>query len=130
MPYDELKYNMIFAKNLNNYLAAYEMSQAQLAKRLNISTASISYWCKGQKSPRMDKVDMMCKIFNCTRSDLMDEHALSAPTPPSAPEDKDVLEHMEHYKKLDKLDRLTVDSLTDRLLTDDKYKKDTELYAG
>ena len=69
---DESHYNKIFSKNLNHYLQLYKISQAELAKRLSVSTASVSYWCKGLKAPRMDKVDLLCDIFHCSRSDLMD----------------------------------------------------------
>lgn len=36
------------------------------------AAVSVSNWCKGTKTPRMDKVDAMCKLFNCRRSDLME----------------------------------------------------------
>jgi len=68
------EFNKIFAKNLMQYLSAYKMTQAELAEKLGVSTASVTYWCKAEKSPRMDKVDAMCKIFHCKRSDLMEEH--------------------------------------------------------
>lgn len=51
------------------------MTQSDLAKRLGVSTQSVTNWCKGAKTPRMDKVDSMCKIFNCRRSDLMEEES-------------------------------------------------------
>lgn len=49
------------------------MTQSDLAKRLGVSTQSVTNWCKGANTPRMDKVDSMCKIFSCRRSDLMEE---------------------------------------------------------
>lgn len=63
----------VFSKNLKYYLDNNEMSQADLAKRIGVSTTSVSNWVLGIKTPRMDKVDMMCSIFNCKRSDLMEE---------------------------------------------------------
>jgi len=69
----EEEFNKIFSKRLNYFLSKYSMSQADLAKRLGVGTTSVSNWCRGLKSPRMDKVDSMCKIFNCRRSDLMEE---------------------------------------------------------
>lgn len=70
----EQEFNAIFSKNLRSYLNINKMNQAELAKKLNVSSQSVTNWCKGTKSPRMDKVDAMCKIFNCKRSDLMEEH--------------------------------------------------------
>lgn len=69
----EQEFNEIFAKRLKNYLNKYDMTQTDLARRLGVSTQSVTNWCRGAKSPRMDKVDAMCKIFHCMRSDLMED---------------------------------------------------------
>lgn len=69
----EAEMNMIFANNLKKFLDIFGMSQADLSKRLGVSPQSVSNWCKGTKSPRMDKVDAICKIFHCRRSDLLEE---------------------------------------------------------
>lgn len=69
----EQEFNQIFSKQLKHQLQIHEMTQSDLAKRLGVSTQSVTNWCKGTKTPRMDKVDSMCKIFNCRRSDLMEE---------------------------------------------------------
>ena len=69
----EQEFNAIFSKQLRKYLSKFDMTQAELAKKLNVGTTSVSNWCNGIKTPRMDKVDAMCQIFNCKRSDLMDE---------------------------------------------------------
>lgn len=69
----EQDFNIIFSKNLKAYLSEFDMTQADLAARLGVSTQSVSNWCKGAKSPRMDKVDAMCKIFHCKRSDLIED---------------------------------------------------------
>ena len=70
----ETDFNIIFSKNLKRYLLEYDMTQNDLAKKLGVGTSTVSYWCKGEKTPRMDKVDAMCSLFNCKRSDLMSEH--------------------------------------------------------
>lgn len=54
-------------------LKKHNMTQAELAERMDVSTATASNWCKGIKLPRMDKVDRMCAIFDCPRSDLMED---------------------------------------------------------
>ncbi len=81
MPYEE--FNKLFAKNLRYYLNKNNMTQAELAKRLNVGTTSVYNWCNGIKSPRMDKVDAMCDIFDCKRSNLI--------------EDKEHVEENEYY---------------------------------
>lgn len=72
----ETDFNIIFSKNLKRYLLEYDMTQNDLAKKLGVGTSTVSYWCKGEKTPRMDKVDAMCSLFNCKRSDLMSEHLI------------------------------------------------------
>ncbi len=67
------EFNTIFSKRLRFYLNKYNMTQIDLSKRLGVGTTSVYNWCNGIKTPRMDKVDAMCNIFNCSRSDLMEE---------------------------------------------------------
>lgn len=67
------EFNAIFSKRLRYYLSKYNMTQLELSKRLGVGTTSVYNWCNGIKTPRMDKVDSMCEIFNCKRSDLMEE---------------------------------------------------------
>lgn len=67
------EYLKVFSENLKYYLTKYDISQAELAKRLGVTPTSVSNWATGQKTPRMDKVDAMCEIFNCKRSDLLEE---------------------------------------------------------
>ena len=69
----EADFNTLFARNLNHLLEMHNMTQAELAGRIGVSTATTSNWCKGIKLPRMDKVDKMCAIFACLRSDLMED---------------------------------------------------------
>lgn len=64
-------FNSLFAKNLRHYLEINQMSQVELSKKLNVGTTSVYNWCNGVKTPRMDKVDKMCQIFGCKRSDLI-----------------------------------------------------------
>lgn len=70
---DEKEFNLIFAKNLSNYMLYYGITQLELSKRLNVSTSTVNSWVHAQRTPRMDKVDAICRIFNCNRSDLISE---------------------------------------------------------
>lgn len=69
----EQEFNAIFSKRLRYYLSKYNMTQLELAKKLGVGTTSVYNWCNGIKTPRMDKVDAMCELFHCKRSDLMEE---------------------------------------------------------
>lgn len=70
--------NAQFAKNLRHFLDRYNYTQLDFAKKMNVSAATVSNWCNGTKSPRMDKVDIMCSIFNCRRSDLLEANPVVA----------------------------------------------------
>lgn len=69
----EQEFNAIFSKRLRYYLNKYNITQVELAKKLGVGTTSVYNWCNGIKTPRMDKVDAMCELFHCKRSDLIIE---------------------------------------------------------
>lgn len=69
----ESEINRIIANNINKLLNKKNKSQVDLADYMNVSQATVSNWCKGLKTPRMDKIDKICVFFNCKRSDLMEE---------------------------------------------------------
>lgn len=69
----EADFNSIFSKRLRYYLSKYNMTQIELSKILGVGTTSVYNWCNGIKTPRMDKVDKMCELFHCNRSDLMED---------------------------------------------------------
>ena len=73
----EQEFNILFSKNLNYYLKREGKSQLDLAKHLGVSTSAVSAWCRGLKTPRMDKVDAMCEYFGIKRSDLMEDKSSS-----------------------------------------------------
>lgn len=62
------------AKNINHYMSHYKISRSELANRLNVSKATVGYWCTGKKIPRMAKIDEMCKIFNVQRKHLVSDN--------------------------------------------------------
>lgn len=78
---EEKNFNDIFSRKLRYFLNFYEMNQAQLAKRLGVGTTTVSEWCNGKKTPRMDKIDAMCRIFHCKRSDFLTDQKDGAHTP-------------------------------------------------
>lgn len=68
---NEKDFNSLFSKRLRHYLNENDMTQVELANKLGVGTTSIYNWVSGLKTPRMDKVDAMCKIFNIRREDLL-----------------------------------------------------------
>lgn len=75
----EQEFNAVFSKRLRYYLSEFNMTQVDLAKKLGVGTTSVYNWCNGIKTPRMDKVDAMCDLFHCNRSDLIADD-ISTPT--------------------------------------------------
>ena len=75
----EKEFNAVFSKRLRYYLSENQMTQAELANKLGVGTTSVYNWCNGIKSPRMDKVDAMCDLFHCNRSDLIEDKKEPSP---------------------------------------------------
>lgn len=75
----EESFLQIFSRRLRYYMSIHDISQKELAEQLGVGTTSVYNWCNGIKSPRMDKVDRMCKIFGCRLSDLMESAPAAAP---------------------------------------------------
>ena len=71
----EQAYAKLVAKNLRNIAIANEKTQADIARDLKLSKATVSSWMNGTRLPRMDKVDLLCHYFNCSRADIMEDHS-------------------------------------------------------
>lgn len=67
-------FNDVFSKNLRHYFEQSGMTQAEFAKKLGVGTTSIYNWLSGVKTPRMDKVDAMCKLLGVHREDLITDN--------------------------------------------------------
>lgn len=72
----------ILSRNIKKHLHDRDMTQLDLARALGVSTSTVSDWLNKKKSPRMDKVDAMCRIFNCRRSDIMSDRKPDDDSPP------------------------------------------------
>lgn len=112
---DTQEFNRIFAKNLNRYLSRYGMKQVDLAKAIGVSTSTVNTWVKGQKSPRMSKVDDLCKLFRCTRDDLASEGEPIIIT-------DDYLERIEVYEQLNEAGKRALRMYEKYLLSLEEYR--------
>ena len=65
--------NRVFTENLRKYMDRNGETQADISRLLGVSTATISYWLSGAKTPRMPMIDKLCKHYNISRSDLLEE---------------------------------------------------------
>lgn len=68
-------YVHIFSRRLRYYINIKGTTQEQVAEYVGVSPATVSFWCSGARVPRMDKVDNLCKFFDCSADDLLtDSH--------------------------------------------------------
>lgn len=63
----------IFAANLSYYIERSGRSQKELADMLGVATSTLNNWVKGQKYPRIDKIEMLANYFGILKSDLIEE---------------------------------------------------------
>lgn len=61
------------AKNLRNYMYLREKTQAQMARDLSISKATISCWMNGTRIPRMDAIEKLCSYLRITKAQLLED---------------------------------------------------------
>lgn len=62
---------MSFNENLQNLRKNRNISQEQLAEKLDVSRQAISKWESGTGYPEMDKLLKICEIFDCSLDVLM-----------------------------------------------------------
>ncbi len=64
---------MKLSDNLRQIRKDNNLSQEQLAEKLGVSRQAVSKWESGQSYPEMDKVLLICKLFNYNIDQLMNE---------------------------------------------------------
>lgn len=67
----EKEYNKQLARRLLKYLEINGRTQTDLANYLGTNKSTVSSWCSGSRSPRIETLDRICEYFNIKRSDLM-----------------------------------------------------------
>ena len=74
----EKEYAKLIAKNLKRIAYENNKTQADVSRDLRISKQAVSSWFRGERIPRMDKIDLLCHYFNCKRADIMEEYSEKA----------------------------------------------------
>lgn len=69
---NEKDYARVIARNLRRLAAENEKTQNEIADALHVSKSSVSLWLNGKSTPRIEKIDALCKLFNVRRSDIME----------------------------------------------------------
>lgn len=63
---------MNIGKNIKQMRESLGMEQQELAEKLNISNKTISSWECGRTEPKMGMIELMCGVFNCNKTALID----------------------------------------------------------
>lgn len=71
---------MGFGENLRTIRRKQNISQEELAEKLNVSRQAISRWEQGNGYPEMEKMIALSKILNVTLDHLVSEHEISDET--------------------------------------------------
>lgn len=85
VPNGERSIKEIFHANLRRLMAEQGRSQRELARALNVSPSAIYTYMSGANTPRMDKIDSMCKFFGISRAELLQAQ-------PDSPDDTDTVD--------------------------------------
>ena len=67
----ESEFNAMFASNMLRQMEKNDITKLELSQKMGVSPAAVTQWTSGSKVPRMNKVDKLCAIFGCNRSDLI-----------------------------------------------------------
>lgn len=62
---------MSLSENLQNLRKIKNMSQEELAERLNVSRQAVSKWESGNGYPETEKIIAICEIFDCSMDELV-----------------------------------------------------------
>ena len=66
----------ILVKNLRYLMEAKKITQADICRELNISSATVSDWCTGKKYPRVDAMQRLADLFGVRFSTLTTEDGI------------------------------------------------------
>lgn len=69
----DLSIREVFPKKLLHYMRENGKTRRDIEHDLGFSYSTIRDWEKGITVPRMDKIEMLAKYFNCQNSDLLVE---------------------------------------------------------
>lgn len=62
---------------IRKYRLLNGLKQSELAKMLHVTTQAVSSWEVNRTEPKMETIEQLCKIFNCQKSDFLDETPMS-----------------------------------------------------
>ena len=76
---------MTIGEKITELRVAANISQEQLAEKINVSRQSVSKWEMGQALPQIDKVLQLCELFGISTDELLHDKISLHPTDPNKP---------------------------------------------
>lgn len=63
----------VFSKRLKSYMEKSNITPARLAEITGVSYNCATSWLRGERYPRVGKLEIMADYFKCKKSDLIEE---------------------------------------------------------
>lgn len=70
---------MSIGKNIKTLRNQRNMTQGELADKLNVTNKAISSWENDRTEPNMGMIEQMCRVFQCTKTELIDGATANTP---------------------------------------------------
>lgn len=64
----------IMAQNIKYYMDKNNKTRNEICHDLGFAYSTFSDWVNGKKYPRIDKIELMAKYFNVSKTDLVERH--------------------------------------------------------
>lgn len=68
----------IMAQNIKYYMDKNNKTRNEICQDLGFAYSTFSDWVNGKKYPRIDKIELMAKYFNVSKTDLVERHQKGA----------------------------------------------------
>lgn len=66
------EYKKTFIANMQRLMKKYDLTQSELAQKLDVNKTVVSSWMTGARFPRMNTIQKLAYIFNVEKSDLIE----------------------------------------------------------
>ena len=75
--------DLIFSRNLKHFMETKGKNQIDIANGIGVSPSIVSYWIRGEKIPRIDKIKKLAEFFGCEPYQLLDDQTTREERKPS-----------------------------------------------
>lgn len=120
---------MDFADKLRQLRKDHGMTQAELARKANVTVGTIQRYELRTRKPSFDALMSIAKVFNIDISELNedepDRRSLELVAPPPDPDPREA-ELLGNFHRLNEAGQDQLITQSRYLLTDDRYKKDAK----